>query len=63
MTWIHERHGAYGHCIASGQNPGEDPTIDDRAQVTLTLPNYRLDFILFSFEVDLTAQAVSRLEP
>ena len=25
--------------------------------------NYRLDFILFSFEVDLTAQAVSRLEP
>jgi Flp pilus assembly protein TadG len=50
-------------CILLGQASGEDPTTDDRAQIRLTMQNYRLDFILFSFEVDLTAQAVSRLEP
>ncbi|MDH3260077.1 MAG: pilus assembly protein [Acidimicrobiia bacterium] len=50
-------------CISLGQAPGEDPTTDDRAQIRLTMQDYRLDFILFSLEVDLTAQAVSRLEP
>ena len=50
-------------CIPFGQTPGLDPTTDDRAQITLQVKDYRLDFILFSFEVDLTAQAVSRLEP
>jgi Flp pilus assembly protein TadG len=49
-------------CITPGQNSGQDPTTDDRAQIRLTMQNYRLDFILFSFEVDLAAQAVSRLE-
>lgn len=55
--------GPPGHCIPLGGNPGEDPTTDDRAQVRLVVRDFRLDFILFSFEVDLTAQAVSRLEP
>ena len=50
-------------CIPLGGNPGQDPTTDDRAQVRLVVRDFRLDFILFSFEVDLTAQAVSRLEP
>lgn len=50
-------------CITSGQDSGEDPTTDDRAQIRLVVRDYRLDFILFSFEVDLSAQAVSRLEP
>ena len=44
-------------------DPSQDPTTDDRAQIRLVVRDYRLDFILFSFEVDLTAQAVSRLEP
>jgi len=51
------------YCIPLGGSPGQDPTIDDRAQITLTVQDFRLDFILFSVEVDLTAQAVSRLEP
>ena len=55
--------GTAAVCIALGQSPGEDPTTDDRAQIRLTMQNYRLDFILFSFEVNLAAQAVSRLEP
>ncbi len=50
-------------CIPLGGSPGQDPTTDDRAQVRLVVQDFRLDFILFSFEVDLTAQAVSRLEP
>ena len=50
-------------CIPLGGSPGQDPTTDDRAQVRLVVRDFRLDFILFSFEVDLTAQAVSRLEP
>jgi len=52
-----------GYCIPLGGSPGQDPTTDDRAQIRLTVQDYRLDFILFSFEVDLSAQAVSRLEP
>ena len=51
------------YCIPLGGNPGEDPTNDDRAQVRLTVQNFRLDFIFFSIDVDLSAQAVSRLEP
>ena len=47
----------------SASHPSQDPTTDDRAQIRLVVRDYRLDFILFSFEVDLTAQAVSRLEP
>jgi Flp pilus assembly protein TadG len=52
-----------GYCIPLGQDPGEDPTTDDRAQVRLVVQDFRLDFIFFSVEVDLSAQAVSRLEP
>ncbi len=52
-----------GYCIPLGGSPGEDPTTDDRAQVRLTVRDFRLDFIFFSVEVDLSAQAVSRLEP
>jgi hypothetical protein len=52
-----------GYCVPLGGNPGQDPTSDDRAQIRLSVPNYRLDFILFSIQVDLRAQAVSRLEP
>lgn len=52
-----------GYCIPLGGSPGQDPTTDDRAQIKLVVQDFRLDFILFSFEVDLTAQAVSRLEP
>ncbi len=52
-----------GYCISLGGGAGQDPTTDDRAQVRLVVRDFRLDFILFSFEVDLTAQAVSRLEP
>lgn len=55
--------GSPSVCVPLGGNPGEDPTTDDRAQVRLTVQNYRLDFIFFSFGVDLNAQAVSRLEP
>ena len=60
-SWHHRY--PFRYCIPVGPDPGEDPTTDDRAQVKLEVKNYRLDFILFSFEVDLTAQAVSRLEP
>jgi Flp pilus assembly protein TadG len=52
-----------GFCIPLGGSAGQDPTTDDRAQVRLVVRDFRLDFIFFSFEVDLTAQAVSRLEP
>lgn len=55
--------GSPSYCVTLGGSPGQDPTTDDRAQVRLTVQNYRLDFILFSFPVDLSAQAVSRLEP
>jgi Flp pilus assembly protein TadG len=41
----------------------EDPTTDNRMQVTVEIPAYRLDFLFFSFDVALKAQAVSRLEP
>jgi Flp pilus assembly protein TadG len=55
--------GPPAYCIPLGGSPGQDPTTDDRAQVRLTVRDFRLDFIFFSFKVDLTAQAVSRLEP
>ncbi len=51
------------YCVPLGGSAGQDPTTDDRAQVRLTVRGFRLDFILFSFKVDLTAQAVSRIEP
>lgn len=50
-------------CIASGAGSGQDPTTDDRVQVTLEIPNYQLNFVFFSVTVDLRAQAVARLEP
>jgi hypothetical protein len=55
--------GSPVYCVPLGGAPGQDPTTDDRAQVRLVVRDFRLDFILFSFKVDLTAQAVSRLEP
>jgi len=49
-----------GMCI---DDPAVDPTQDERVQVVLELPNYQLEFIFFSIDVDLRAQAVSRREP
>lgn len=51
---------APGDCIP---DPTIDPTSDERVQVVLEYPNYQLDFIFFSINVDLQAQAVSRREP
>jgi hypothetical protein len=51
---------AGGMCI---DDPTVDPTTDERVQVVLIWPNYQLDFIFFSIDVDLQAQAVSRREP
>ena len=51
---------AAGDCI---DDPAVDPTSDERVQVVLQYPNYQLDFIFFSINIDLQAQAVSRREP
>jgi len=51
---------AAGDCI---DDPAVDPTSDERVQVVLRYPNYQLDFIFFSINIDLQAQAVSRREP
>ena len=51
-------------CIAEGSAPcgyGAIPGVDQVA-VELSWNNYQLDFIFFSFTVDLTASAVSRWE-
>ncbi|MEX2623734.1 MAG: TadE family protein [Acidimicrobiia bacterium] len=50
-------------CLASGTNPGNDPTTDDRVQVKLLINGYPLDFLFFQIDVDLKGQAVARLEP
>lgn len=55
--------GAAGTCITAGSGAGQDPTTDDRVQVTLTIPSYQLNFVLFQTTVNLQAKAVSRLEP
>ncbi|MGH8928847.1 MAG: TadE/TadG family type IV pilus assembly protein [Acidimicrobiia bacterium] len=52
-----------GRCLDDGTDPGEDPTTDDRVQVSLIVEDHELDFIFFDFEVDLSARAVARLEP
>ena len=61
-------HAAAGVTVPDGTataciGGAEDPTSDDRMQVKLRIPTYRLDFVFFSFDIDLRAQAVSRLEP
>ena len=52
-----------GRCLNAGTAPGEDPTIDDRVQVALSIPNYQLNFVVFTTTVTLEARAVARLEP
>jgi Flp pilus assembly protein TadG len=55
--------GTPGTCIPAGSGSGQDPTTDNRVQVTLQIPNYPLNFIFFSTSVNLEARAVARLEP
>ena len=55
--------GTSGTCLNSGTNPGDDPTTDDRVQVSLLIPDYPLNFVFFNTTVDLQARAVARLEP
>jgi Flp pilus assembly protein TadG len=55
--------GSSGTCLTAGSGPGQDPTTDDRVQVSLLIPNYELNFVFFSTDVDLQARAVARLEP
>jgi Flp pilus assembly protein TadG len=50
-------------CITGGTGPGQDPTTDNRVQVTLRIANYPLNFVFFSTSVNLEARAVARLEP
>lgn len=50
-------------CLDVGNGPGEDPTTDERVQVTLRVPGYQLNFVFFTTTVDLEARAVARLEP
>lgn len=52
-----------GRCLDSGTGPGQDPTTDDRVQVTLRVEDYQLNFVVFTTTVDLEARAVARLEP
>jgi Flp pilus assembly protein TadG len=49
-------------CITAGTEPGQDPTTDDRVQVTILYPDYGMDFLFFSMTVDMGAQGVARLE-
>lgn len=49
-------------CIPLGSADGQDPTTDDRVQVRLEIPDYRLEFLFFETSVTLRAQAVARLE-
>ena len=55
--------GSAGRCIPAGSSAGQDPTTDDRVQVTLHIANYPLNFVFFSTTVNLEARAVARLEP
>ena len=52
-----------GRCLDAGTGPGQDPTTDDRVQVTLRVENYQLNFVVFTTTVNLEARAVARLEP
>ncbi len=51
-------------CIELAANPCAvgNATGNDKVAVTLTYPNYQLDFVFFSVSVDLSATAVSRYE-
>ena len=55
--------GGSGACMLTGTGPGQDPTSDDRVQVTLSVDAYPLNFVFWSTTVDLEARAVARLEP
>ncbi len=51
-------------CVTTLNGAGaDDPTSGERIQVLLAFPDYELDFLLFSIDVDLIATAVSREEP
>ena len=51
-------------CIELAADPCSvgNATGNDKVAVTLTYPNYQLDFVFFSVSVDLSATAVSRWE-
>ena len=51
-------------CIDMGTDPCSvgNSTGNDKVAVSLTYPDYRIDFVFFSMTVDLTATAVSRYE-
>ena len=51
-------------CIELSTNPCTvgNSTGNDKVAITLTYPNYVIDFVFFSTTVDLTATAVSRYE-
>ena len=55
--------GQTGACLSNGTGPGQDPTTDDRIQVSLLVDDYPLNFVFFNTTVDLQARAVARLEP
>jgi Flp pilus assembly protein TadG len=55
--------GNTGACMTTGSGPGQDPTSDDRVQVTLIVEDYPLNFVFWNTTVDLQARAVARLEP
>jgi Flp pilus assembly protein TadG len=57
------RNSGTGPCIPLGSSAGQDPTTDERIQVSLLVDDYPLDFLFFSVDVDLRGQAVARLEP
>ncbi len=62
-TVVSESAPGSGPCIPLGSNASEDPTSDERVQVSLQVNNYNLDFLFFSLTVDLRGQAVARQEP
>jgi Flp pilus assembly protein TadG len=51
-------------CIELSTNPCSvgNATGNDKVAVSLTYPNYQLDFVFFSVSIDLSASAVSRHE-
>lgn len=55
--------GGSPECIAFGSGSNQDPTTDDRVQVTLSFDDYELDFLFFTMTVDLESKAIARMEP
>lgn len=51
-------------CIQLATNPCSvgSASGSDKVAVSISYPNYRIDFVFFAFDVDLTATAVSRHE-